>query len=322
MRRLCLLLISIFVLAGCMEDDDSIWEHTAPTLAPTVSPLLLPDFDPNIPITSAGANNPIAAALPPNSSMPPVVLNTDESGTQTVQISLSSGETVLGYMFQQQPDELDLFAMLRSAGVLLLGEVGTVWGKLPDHLMNMGYTVLMVESPELTVDDFHQLFNSLQVAPLVDPGAMAVMGFGFNGDVALQGCAETLGCDALVLFNPSSDETQLQAMRQYSPRPVLIIAPTVDLRLRLAGESLFQLAQPNNSQLLLWNETEPTRFINDFALEAISVWLTPILEFELNYIPAIAEDGELGGFDLINPDLDAPIGFDIDFDFDFGLDDE
>lgn len=320
MRRLSILLLSILVLAGCMEEE-SIWEHTAPTLAPTVSPLSVPSFDPYTPYTVAGMNNPIAAALPPNSSMPPIVLDVDERGLQTVQIPLSSGEVVFGQMAQYQADEGDLFALLRSAGVLLVGEVGTVWGNLPAHLVNMGYTVLVVNAPEITVEDFFTIFESLQVTPLVDPGALAVIGFGVNADVALQGCAEALGCDGLIVFNPSGGEGQLSAMAQYNPRPVMIIASAIDLRLRLAGESLFQAASADNSQLLLWDETEPARFINDFALEAISAWIAPILEAELNYIPAVLdEEGLIGDFGMINPDLDAPIDLDLDLDFDFGQD--
>lgn len=314
MRRLLLVTLLLAILTGCAEEE-SLWEHTAPTLAPTVSPLILATPYVEAPLSPYGMNNSIAAALPPNSSLPPVVMDVDERGLQTVQITLSTGETVIGYIYQTTPDDnADPMTLLRSAGVLLLGQTDTAWGMLPDYLLNMGYTVFVLNVGELGVADFHNVFNSLQVTPMVDPGAMAVIGFGSNADVALLGCSETLGCDALGLFNPSSDDQLVSAIRRYSPRPVFIVASNLDSRLRLAAESLFEWVQPDNSQLLLWGENNTSQLMmNEFILENLSRWLAPILESELNFVPLL---GTGDGMDLINPDLDIPFDLNLDLDLD------
>lgn len=311
MRRLCLVVVLLLVLTGC-EEEESIWANTAPTLAPTVSPLIIPTPVPAY--AGMGSNSLIAGSLPANSSLPPVVLNVSDTGLQTVQVSLSTGELAIGYLYPPTEDEnADPFAMLRSPGVLLLGEANTAWGILPDALRDLGYVVLILNVTELSIADFHNVFTSLQVTQSVDPGSMAVIGFGEQSDVALLGCAETLGCDALVLFAPSSDEALLFAMTEYSPRPVLIVASSSDPRQKAAAESLFSVAHIPVSELFLWGESDPERLINDFIWETLSSWMMPILEAELNYTPVSPF-----GVDLMNPDLDAPI--DLNIDLDLGLD--
>lgn len=332
----CLLLAMIAVLTACsgvLFDDPPTptWEMSGPTLAPTIAPIQSFPTNPadNI-LTGPGQNNPTAAALPPGSSLPPVALDAVGSGVTAVRVTLSGGRNVTGYLYENPPLDIEgRIVPVRYPGILLLGATRQEWGSLPAGLVQSGNSILIVEPDEtlLFIEDFEDVFDSLQKTGSVHPGAMAVVAAENSAALALSGCSALIGCDALVLLSPPVVNAEMRsALEAFSPRPSLIVASNDDpTTYQSAGELLALAGDSADAALLLNAGRGATMLAAADGLDAqIIDWLRDILIEELTPLPL--DDPFLDDFDpsgLIDPDIDAPIGgFDLDLDLDLGLDDD
>jgi hypothetical protein len=330
MKRFLWLGVCLILLGGCSgleleELPTPTWFFTGPTIEPTrspLSPLVTPPAE--LPLAGPGQNNPTAAALPANSGLPPVIIDTFRPGVDMVQMTLTGGRVVVGYLYENSPIDIEGFIInARYPGVLLLGAPVQAWGDFPQRLLTTGHSILIVEEESLFIEDFQDIFASLQVAGTVDPGAMAVIGAEGGADIALAGCAVVLGCDAVVLLSPSATDAVYNAMRNYTPRPAFLAASNEDTGSYQAVQTLYQLSDTTQTELaLLLNAGRGVdMLINNEQLPSnILDWLGDIL---LDELTPLSFEESIPPIDLINPDLDAPIGgFDIPFDFDLNLDDE
>ncbi|RMF76490.1 MAG: hypothetical protein D6737_20045 [Chloroflexi bacterium] len=246
LNRWRVLLLAVFVLAAC---ETTPAQPTAtptrtlsgPTLAP--SPTVLPFPPTEIPLedTFDGLSDPTAAALPRDSSLPPLAVGIEESGAQMVQLALEAGVLLTGDLYQQGTERLP--------GVLIIGRDRLAWGSFPAQLQQFGFTVFVIELRDPTnVNDFRVMIDGLNTG-LADPNHLAVIGAGVGADLALRGCAVDARCDALVLLSPTDIEALPDLMPQYSPRPIFISASSEDttsyelaqlLDTAASGEKFFQ----------------------------------------------------------------------------------
>jgi len=241
------LLVTILLLASC---DDATFTPTpartlsGPTLEATDT-LALPTptdvlFDE---IEYEGQNDPTAAAMAPQSALPPLAVGTQPSAPDlpvNVEITAFDGVLLPGVMFPS----LD-----RRPGVLLLASTLDEWGDFPSRLHNAGFTLLLMTVREGTpLLDFSLMMQALSSGD-ADPASLAVIGAGRGADIALLGCAGDLLCDTMVLLSPSGDSALLNAMPAINPRPLMLVASEDDstsyssiqaLQTAASGEVLFQ----------------------------------------------------------------------------------
>ncbi|TVR19883.1 MAG: hypothetical protein EA396_11975 [Anaerolineaceae bacterium] len=329
-----LLLVMIAALTACsgvLFDDPPTptWEMTGPTLAPTVAPIQSFPTNPADNILSApGQNDPTAAALPPGSSLPPVIVGDVGSGVRSVRVTLSGGRHAIGYLYENPPLEIEgRIVPARYPGVLLLGATREEWGRLPAGLVQSGNSVLIVEPDEpLFIEDFEDVFISLQETGSVDPGAMAVIGAESSAELALVGCSALIGCDALVMLSPPVMNAAMRAaLETYNPRPSLIVASNDDPTTYQSAGELLAVAGDHADAALLLNAGRGASMLAaaDGLDSQIIDWLRDVLIEELTPLPLDDPFFDFDPSQLIDPDIDAPIGgFDLDLDLDLGLDDD
>ncbi len=215
------LLLALFA-AGCLP------QTAAP--APTNTPIPL---TPTVQIRNSeelygdairdGQNDPTAAALPNSGSLPPRELGAAEIGAaQTVEVVLPDAQVIQGDLYVAGD------TLSRVPGVLLLNADRRAWGDLPQELQSAGYTVLAVDSTALPTEDMESLFESVSEIGSVDPGRIAVIGAESGADLALLSCAIDAICDAAVLLSPRGQETLVNILPNYNPRPLFVVAAQND----------------------------------------------------------------------------------------------
>lgn len=229
--------VVVVLLAGCdvlnpvTPTTVPTWEFTGPTLEPTRPPISARATEPISGALFEGQNNPTAAALPADSELPPVVLGQGEgSPEQDVQITLRDGFTVTGRLYSNPPVEIEGRVIApRLPGLLLIGTPPVNWGDIPIRLRNNGYTVLAIDlGIRQTVQGFRDVLGAFSEVGSVAPGLISVVGVGQGADLALLGCAADQLCDALVLFGPLRGDMLADAMTDYNPRPLFVVASRDD----------------------------------------------------------------------------------------------
>jgi len=222
MRNVSRSLLLLFFATGCLPQaleatpTDTPFPST-PTVQIRNSDELYGDT------TSGGQNDPTAAALPNSGALPPQAVGTAEIGAaQAVEIVLRDSQMIEGSLYVAGD------TLSRVPGVLLLNEDRESWGDLPRQLQAARYTVLLVDSTALPTEDLESLLESLSETGSVDPGRIAVIGAASGADLALLGCAVYPICDAAVLLSPQAQETLVNVLPNYNPRPLFVAAAQND----------------------------------------------------------------------------------------------
>lgn len=268
--------------------------YSAPTLAPSPSPYIVPLTRAAAGLEDRGTNNEVAAGLPANSQLPPLVVSPNAGGAlaqigrgQMVQLTDAGGGLLTGVLYENlipvpnaTPSPDGTAPLLRTPGVLIIGEDLNAWGDYPQRLHDAGYTVLAVEIlPTSTVADFGAMLHSLSEGRTADPGLIGVIGAERGADLALLGCAVDLICDTVALLSPTAGETLINLLPEYGNRPLFVAASRDDpeayntasqLRLNARGEVNFQEYDTGGSGVEL--------LTSDPELEAnIALWLNRFL---------------------------------------------
>jgi hypothetical protein len=228
--------------------------------APTVTPLSTlsgPTIEPSpqvaqpnpfemVPDEFIGVNDPTAAAMAPDSALPPMLnpASTPDGIRQPVEIVAEDGAMLTGDLYLMPGD--------RRPGVLLLAQDHLFWGDYPLKLVDAGFTVLVMDMRSTDVigalPDFEVMLRSLS-SGLAQPDRLAVIGSNMGADLALFGCGAELLCDAVVLLSPAGLLDAVTAMGNYGNRPILLTASDEDtaafaaitaLQAAALGEVLFQ----------------------------------------------------------------------------------
>lgn len=191
---------------------------TAPTLAPSPEVLIQNSDEIYGDTIRDGQSNPTAAALPVNAPLPPIQSGgISETGAQPIQIFMEDASIVTGNLYQSGSTDN------RSPGILILAQSLEAWGSLPADLFNAGYTVLIVNLPDiLRAEDMNVLLTSLAEAGSVDPSRIAVIGAENTADMAIFGCAIYEICDAVIMLSPQSRGAILNVLPNFNPRPMFI----------------------------------------------------------------------------------------------------
>jgi hypothetical protein len=205
------------LLAACDGEPPSPTPTRAlsgPTLEASPQPFLGPPTEAPPDIESGiGQNDPTAAALPGGAALPPMLIGTPGSGRQGIEITADDGTLLYGDLLQNTE--------IRMPGALLLGTDRTAWGGFPEQLNDAGYTVLVMELREgAGVADVRVMIDAL-TSGMADPGRIAVIGAARGADLALLGCAAVATCDTAILLSPLQEQTILNEMPRFNPRPLL-----------------------------------------------------------------------------------------------------
>lgn len=249
-RRLIWIALLAILLAGCdtlapePPTAPPTWEFTGATLAPTPTVLNLPPTEVPLNFGQPGLNNPEAAALPPQSDMPPLALDGGQPGVvgRTVQIALGEGQFLTGRLFENPPLILEQGEILsRLPGVLLVGASLDGWGDFPERLRDAGFTVMAVDfSPAANVNAFTTALHVFSQSQTVNPGLMGTIGTGQGASLALLGCAADPLCDAAALIGPTDAETLFAGLPGYNPRPLFSAASRDDATAFETAQALAQ----------------------------------------------------------------------------------
>jgi len=248
------LLVGCDALAPIPPTEPPTWEFTGATLAPTPTVLNLaptevpPDFG------QPGQNNPAAAALPPQSDMPPLALENEMSiSGQSVQIALGENQFLAGRLFENPPLILEQGEVVsRLPGVLLVGASLDAWGDFPQRLRESGYTVMAVDfTGAANLNGFATALHVFSQTPTVNPGLMGTIGTGQGASLALAGCAADSLCDAAALIGPLDAETLFANLPAYNPRPLFIAASRDDAAAFDTAQAV-QQASPDNARLEIY----------------------------------------------------------------------
>jgi hypothetical protein len=243
MKKIILTAISLVLavlISGC---DDLV--GAPPTLTPTVemppleaSPTV--DIRPPTPINGdsssvlPGQNNPTAAAAPAQSEVLPGTPSFDPARPLLLEIAVANGSTLNAELFV--PGQ-------RAPGVVLIGSAFDDWGAFPTMLRESGFAVLVVQARIPALEgDFLAMMDTLSGSQAVNSEALAVIGAASGADVAVNGCAGDERCDVLVLLSPLRVESNLSAVRAFSPRPLMMAASEDDGLSFQAMEALRQVA--------------------------------------------------------------------------------
>lgn len=215
----------LLILIGCsalpQRPTPTPTRHlSAPTIVPSPTVQILSSDQIYNVESFDGQNNLTAAALPNEGGLPPFIVQTQESGNaQPAQIVLETGQIVLADLYEHRSTEN------RVPGILLIGTDRLSWGILPEELQRSGFTVLVVEPPQrVRIEDIDTLLQSLSENGTVDPGKLALIGADPAADTALLACATLDLCDRAVLLSPRGQDTLLNVLPNYLPRPLFVSA--------------------------------------------------------------------------------------------------
>ncbi|GAB5494001.1 MAG: hypothetical protein Phog2KO_42160 [Phototrophicaceae bacterium] len=218
----------VFIISACnvlpqQIEPTATRRFSAPTLAPSPE-VVIQNSDEIYGDITDGQSNPTAAALPVDAALPPLQSGiTSDSGARPIQIFLENGTEITGDLYQQSASDT------RSAGVLILGRDVTAWGSLPSELFSAGYTVLVLNLPDvLLAEDMDVLLTSLSENGSVDPARLVAIGAEETADMALLGCTIYPICDAVVMLSPQSRGAILNVLPSFNPRPMFIAASLND----------------------------------------------------------------------------------------------
>jgi hypothetical protein len=226
-----MLIFLVLLITGCgafpqAEGATPTRNLSAPTLAPTATTFIRnsDELYGDTQFGDDGQNNLTAAALPNSGALPPLQSGTREpGGSESVQLILNNGQSLLGDMYEQINPER------RVPGILIIGRDRLSWGLLPAELFAAGFTVLVVElPPETRVEDLDVVLTSFSENGTVDPGRIAVIGAEETADMTLPGCAAYPICDAAVLLTPQQQEPLVNSLSEFSPRPLFIATSHAD----------------------------------------------------------------------------------------------
>jgi len=245
---------------------------SGPTLAASPAPFTGPPTEAPPDIEGGiGQNDPTAAALPGGAALPPMVIGTPGSGRQQVEITADDSVLLYGDLLQNRE--------VRMPGVLLLGTDRTAWGDFPERLYTSGYTVLIMEIRDGAGEADVRVMIEALTSGMADPGRIAVIGAARGADLALVGCAAVAACDMALLLSPLQEQTLLNAISRYNPRPLLQAVSQEDeesfataqaLDAAATGEKLFQpLENAGRGTAILLNR----RDVGDLIIQ----WLQRVL---------------------------------------------
>lgn len=236
----CALLVVGLAACGSLNPTPITPTATRALSGPTLEPSPTTDVHP-IQVTMAeddiiggfGQNIPEAAALVPDSALPPVPEGTPGTvpGAQRVQLVMIDGSVRTADLYEYSPP-VGSPAGARVPGVLLIGAGFGDWADFPARLRDAGYSVLVVDSgadAAIATADFIVLLRALSELRSVNPGALGVIGVRAGADAALIGCAVEFLCDTAILISPTDRESVLSAIASYNPRPLLVSFSTQDL---------------------------------------------------------------------------------------------
>ena len=212
------------------------WAYTAPTLEASPVVLIYPPTEVPADYIGPGQSNPTAAALPWDSSMPPILIEFVGSEVMHAQIPLGDGTVLQGMLYQiATPPELRQY----WPGVLLVGASPESWGDFPLQLRDAGFTVLVMEMEyRLTVADFTDVLQAFNQVGTVMRGRIGVIGADVGAGQAFMGCAIEWLCRVAVLLSPMSQEALLNVVDAYNPRPFLVAASRDDTTAFETAQSL------------------------------------------------------------------------------------
>lgn len=238
MLRRVLVLIAAVLLAACDADVP------APTPTVEIPPLAAsPTFDirppteipPNADLTPGpGMNIPEAASAPGDG----VVIQPNQTvemlyRPQILALAVSAGNAAAELWLSDQG----------APGALLVGAPQVDWVGLPAALHELGYSVLSVETPlPGAPEDLTLMLNSLTTLAAVDTGRITVIGAEGGADLALLGCAVDARCATAILLSPREEQALVAVMRDYNPRPLMIVASLDDLPSIRAAEAVRAVA--------------------------------------------------------------------------------
>jgi hypothetical protein len=206
---------------------------SGPTIEPTAT--FFADQPTDIPFDEffQGQNDPTAAALVPDSALPPLEVGDTPAapgGVRIVEVTALDGTLLRGQLYQGGD--------VRQPGVLLLAGAGDEWSGFAVQLYEAGFTVLVMPLREpAPLLDFPILLLALSSGE-ADPASLGVIGAGLGADVALLGCAGDLLCDTVVLLSPTGDPALPNAMPAFNPRPLLLAASEDDVTAFAAAQSI------------------------------------------------------------------------------------
>lgn len=243
---------------------------SAPTIVPSPT-IILRNSDQLYGTIHDGQSMPDIASLPVNAAVPPLTTSLEEDGAQTVQMTLTSGETINALLYPH-PNEG------RSTGILLIGSAGQLWANLPSALAAAGYNALLIELPDNSpVDWVNTLLEAYREDTHVDPARMLIIGAEAHSDLALAACVSDLICDGVILFSPQNRQTMLGFAPELAERPMLLVANRNETASQQLSTAL--VAQAPDSISLI--ETEIGNGTNMIALNSdlnsrIIAWLTTV----------------------------------------------
>lgn len=234
LRRVLVLITAVLLLAAC---DAAL---PAPTPTVEIPPLAAsPTFDirppteipPNVDLTPGpGMNIPEAASAPGDG----VVIQPNQTvemlyRPQILALAVSAGNAAAELWLSDQG----------APGALLVSAPQSDWMGLPAALHELGYSVLSVETPlPGSPEDLTLMLNSLITLGAVDTGRITVIGAEGGADLALLGCAVDARCATAILLSPREEQALVAVMRDYNPRPLMVVASLDDLPAMRAAEAL------------------------------------------------------------------------------------
>lgn len=245
MRRVAKLAGLLLLLAACQAPPPPTPTLTrafsAPTLEPSPQVLIRTSDELYSATLSAGISDPTAAALPRNAPLPPLVLSTDTAGVQSVVLSLAQGQ-VNGDLYVPAQEE-------RVPAVLIVAQTRSAFASFAEALRGAGLVSLVIDPRfSLSAEEMGFLVEILSEAGAVDPSHLAVLAELDHSETALNACALTELCDALILLSPQWANLPNDALNAYLPRPVLVVAAQDDsvsfaAAVALVGAGAVQSAQ-------------------------------------------------------------------------------
>ena len=269
-RRLLALGALAALLAAC--DIEPAPEPTAtfewPTLPATVPPS--PTVAPFIPEGDGsegaviGASNPTQAALaaegqPSQEPGTPTPAPTESVLPMTITAADGTALQARYYAPSRRP----------APAALLIHQAGGSqqdWASLVEPLHSAGYAVMTFDlrghggsggqaSWAQTSADMQAALALLSQLPGVDPSQIVTIGASVGANLALNGCADLVGCAAAVLLSPGLDYYGLAtagAMPRLGSRPLLIAASENDANNPADSMMLDSLATSGDHQLIVF----------------------------------------------------------------------